>query len=97
MRFKSLAAARNRVRKHPETRPAKSPRAPAAATPYFISHSYARIVSILVGQTPWSARDPPVTPPQQRSLSRCLPPFKANRIVVKGRAVCFLFAPRDRP
>src|ERR1039457_5666159 len=26
---------RNRVRKHPETRPAKSPRAPAAATPSF--------------------------------------------------------------
>src|ERR1017187_9249112 len=33
--FKSLAAARNWVRENPETRPAKSPRAPAAATLYF--------------------------------------------------------------
>src|ERR1039458_3599314 len=33
LRFKSLAAARNWVRENPETRPAKSPRAPAAATP----------------------------------------------------------------
>jgi hypothetical protein len=35
MRFKSLAAARNWVRENPETRPATSPRAPAAATPSF--------------------------------------------------------------
>src|ERR1039458_860073 len=35
MRFKSLAAARNWVQENPETRPAKSPRAPAAATPSF--------------------------------------------------------------
>ena len=41
MRFKSLAAARNWVRIHPETRPAKSPRAPAAATPSFFPHSHA--------------------------------------------------------
>ena len=34
MRFKSLAAARNWVRENPETRPATSPRAPAAATPF---------------------------------------------------------------
>ena len=35
MRFKSLAAARNWVRENPETRPATSPRAPAAATPSY--------------------------------------------------------------
>jgi len=40
---------------------------------------------------------PPVAPPHQPSLSKCLPPFKVNRIAVKGRAVCFLFFPRDPP
>ena len=44
MRFKSLAAARNTVRIHPEIRPATSPRAPAAATPFFPSHSHATSV-----------------------------------------------------
>jgi hypothetical protein len=46
MRFKSLAAARNRVRIHPETRPATSPRAPAAATPFFSFHLTPHVSSV---------------------------------------------------
>jgi hypothetical protein len=50
MRFKSLAAARNWVRENPETRPATSPRAPAAATPSFHPDLTPQVSSFLVGQ-----------------------------------------------
>src|SRR5208283_985012 len=66
MRFQSLAAARNRVRIHPETRPATSPRAPAAATPFFLTPPVSRF---LWGRPPGLRGSPWTRPCLEESIA----------------------------